>query len=123
MSRSLDDLFKLSNKLANKEDRVFLMERAVDCVKLCDPSFTWNTLQEIEEKNVSEEKRTMPALQMMRDRIRQEARQEGLQEGLQKGLQKVAINLLKTTDMDIQAISKATGLSEKEVLQIQSKCQ
>ncbi len=57
----------------------------------------------------------MPALQMMRDRIRQEARQEGLQ--------KVAINLLKTTDMDIQAISKATGLSEKEVLQIQSKCQ
>ena len=121
------DLFKLSNKLANKEDRIFLMERAVDCVRLCDPSFTWNILQEIEEKNVSEEKRTMPALQMMRDRIRQEARQEGLQkglqEGLQEGLQKVAVNLLKTTNMDIQAISKATGLSEKEVLQIQSKCQ
>ena len=53
----------------------------------------------------------------------QKGLQKGLQEGLQEGLQKVAVNLLKTTDMDIQAISKATGLSEKEVLQIQSKCQ
>ena len=123
------DLFKLSNKLASKEDRVFLMERAVDCVKLCDPSFTWNILQEIEEKNVSEERRTMPALQMVRDRIRQEARQEGLQEGLQKGLQKglqegrqeIILNLLRA-NMDIEKICELTHLSRQEVLQIQSKC-
>ena len=49
----------------------------------------------------------------------EKGRQEGRQEGMEKGLIKVALNLLKIGNIDIQSICKATGLSKQEVLNLQ----
>ena len=45
--------------------------------------------------------------------------EKGRQEGMEKGLIKVALNLLKIGNIDIQSICKATGLSKQEVLNLQ----
>ena len=60
----------------------------------------------LEGKYVSEEDRNMPALQIVRDRLRQE--------GLQEGYKNMALNLLKK-GVDLKVILDATGLSEKEL--------
>ena len=63
------------------------------------------------------------------------AHQEGIEKGIEKGMEKgiekgiekgrqeekqsIALNLLQVTHMDIQSISKATGLSTQKILEIQ----
>ena len=50
---------------------------------------------------------------------RQEGMEKGIEKGMEKGLIKVALNLLKIGNIDIQSICKATGLSKQEVLNLQ----
>ncbi len=89
--------------------------------RIYDPSFTLEVLQKIEEKHISKEERTMPPLQITRERLLQEGLQKGLQEGLQKGRQEgrqeVALKLIEK-NMTIQEVCEITGLSEEEVHQI-----
>ncbi len=52
---------------------------------------------------------------------RKEGREEGRKEGLQKGAEKKAFAIAKTMlseGLDIQLISKVTGLTEEEVTQL-----
>ena len=51
---------------------------------------------------------------------RQEGRQEGQREGRQEGKQSVILNMLKD-GMNIQAITKYTGFSKKQVLELQKQ--
>ena len=62
----------------------------------------------------------MPALQIARDRLRQEARQEGLQEGLQAKEKNVILNMLKD-NINIEDIVKYTGASKERVLELQQQ--
>ncbi len=45
--------------------------------------------------------------------------ERGMEKGRQEGLKEVALNLLKSGHVDIQAICKATGLSKQEVSDLQ----
>lgn len=56
------------------------------------------------------------------DRAVHEGMAQGMEKGIVQGMEKnrreVALNLLKTTDMDVQTISQVTGLSQQEVFDL-----
>ncbi len=75
-------------------------------------------MQKIEEKHIMKEERTMPPLQITRERLLQEGLQKGRQEGRQEERIEILSKLLKA-NIDIQTICKATGLSKQEILDLQ----
>ncbi len=77
-------------------------------------------MQKIEEKHISKEERTMPPLQITRERLLQEGRQEGRQEGLQEKEQSIILKMLKN-NMDISTIAKITESTENKIREIQKK--
>ena len=92
--------------------------------RIYDPSFTWKVLQKIEEKHILKEERTMPPLQITRERLLQEGLQKGLQKGRQEGRQEekqsVILKMLKN-NMDISTIAKITESTENKIREIQKK--
>ena len=114
----LREFFVLSQDIS-LEDRKFLVNKVADYIQEYDPHFSWNILQDIEEKTIKEkEDRVMPPLQYTLDKVRKEGIQAGMQEGIEKGMQqgqrKLILKLLEG-GLNLQSICKYTGLSEEEI--------
>lgn len=108
--------FKLSHGV-RAEDRVRLVERAVDYVRQWDPGFKWNIIQKIEEQTLTkQEDRTMALLPNTEEKLIA----KGIRKGRLEGRQEVILNMLKKKT-DITFISEVTGLSEKEIKKFKNK--
>ena len=110
----LGDFFKLSRGM-RPEDRVMLVERAVDYVRQWDPGFKWNIIQKIEEQTLTkQEDRTMALLPNTEEKLIAKGMAKGRQKGRLEGRQEVVLNMLKKK-ADITFISEVTGLSVEKV--------
>ena len=110
----VQELFTISHGL-NKKDRQFLVDRAVDYIRYFDPHFSWHIVEEMEQNISTKEGRVMPPLQYSLD----EAQKKGILKGRQEGRQEVALNLL-SAGLDLEAVSKYTGLSEEEIRKLKN---
>ena len=143
--KKVRELFTISEGLS-AEDRKFLVDRAVDYIRRFDPHFSWEIVKEVDQTIKEKEGRVMPPLQISLDEAQekgwklgqvdgrkkgrqeglqegmqqgmQQGRQEGMQQGMQQGRQEVALNFL-SAGLDLETVSKCTGLSEEEIKNIQ----
>ena len=112
------ELFALSRDISF-EERKFLLKKAGAYIQRHDPTFSWNLLEDIEEKTIeNKEERVMTLFEQTVDeackKSRQEGMQEGRQEGRQEGQKELILKLLKG-GFDMQAICKGTGMSQEEI--------
>ena len=81
----------------------------------------WQTVeQELVEKGIFKKGGYMDTLQYMREREQMKGLRKGRKEGRQEGRKEVILNMLKEK-ADVQFIAKVTGLSVKEIKNIQKK--
>ena len=98
------------------------MDRAVDYIRRFDPNFSWKIVKQVDQTIKEEEGRVMPPLQISLDEAQEKGwklgQVDGIKKGRQEGRQEVALNLL-SAGLDLEIVSKCTGLSEEELKNIQ----
>ena len=109
---TIGQLFSQAQVLLAGEQKRALLERIGHYICNFDSRFNWQRLRAIEAMNIKKkEDRVMELLQSFRQRER-----EGY---LQEGVREVALKMLEK-GIDFKTISDCTGLSEKELHQLQS---
>ena len=123
----LREFFKLSRQLS-LEDRRVLIKSIASYIQKYDPYFSWDLLQDIEEKIITDkEGRVMSLFQHTVDEAVDKAQKESLQEGIRKGMQQgmqvrdkeIVSNMLKS-HLDTSLICKVTGLSADEIQKLKN---
>ena len=123
----LREFFKLSRPLS-LEDRRVLIKSIASYIQKYDPYFSWDLLQDIEEKIITDkEGRVMSLFQHTVDEAVDKAQKESLQEGIRKGMQqgmqqgrKELIVKLLESGLGVQTLCKGTGLSEEEIKKLKN---
>ncbi len=113
------ELFALSRDISF-EERKFLLKKAGAYIQRHDPTFSWNLLEDIEEKTIgNKEDRVMTLFEQTVDETCKKSHQKGMQEGRQEGMQQVASNMLKK-QLDFSLISAVTGLPVEEIKKLKN---
>ena len=112
---SLKDIEELLREFGNVREELILS--AIDYVRVA-AGVSQQMLKKIEQEAVNKGLLTKGGIMDIREEIRQDAKEEFMQQGIQQGMQKnqqaVILNMLKEK-MDIDLISKVTGLPEEEI--------
>ena len=136
--QKVKELFTIGRDL-DEQDRMLLIDTAVDYVRRYDPRFTWDIVEEIATQTIGKGEAMTPALRSSLDEERekgllqgkQEGRMEGIQKGLLQGMQKgriegkmeqnkAVIARMLQEKMQISVISKVTGLSKSQIKKLQN---
>ena len=130
----IGQLFIKAKDLLPRETRKVLLERICRYISDFDPRFDWDVLRKIEAMKIKEEDQVIYELPRFEARKRREAQQErrefqreiqrerreAQKEGLEEGVKAVALKLLEK-GIELKTIRDCTGLSEKELQQLQSQ--
>ncbi len=98
-------LYKIEQEIITNKEEIIM------------PSTYSRAIQEGMEKGM--EKGREEGMEKGMERGMEKGMERGMEKGRQEGLKEVALNLLKSGHVDIQAICKATGLSKQEVSDLQ----
>ena len=110
--RKIEKMFVMGQKLSMK-DRRTLVSKAVDYIHQYDKRFSWEILQEIEEK-ITKEDLIMPHFKTSAEIAKEEGLEKGLKRGRQETIKSVAKKMLQC-GLDVKTIVETTGLSLQEL--------
>ena len=124
--QKVKELFTIGRDL-DEQDRMLLIDTAVDYVRRYDPRFTWDIVEEIATQTIGKGEAMTPALRSSLEEERekgllqgkQEGRMEGKMEGRMEERQMVIAKMLQEK-MQISVISKVTGLSKAQIKKLQN---
>ena len=117
--RELFDLGSMLKNASNKKERREIIERAVDYVCQYKPKL-WKVVKEVEAQSLPEEERVMPPLKYSLELAEEKGREEGREEGRIEERKKIARDML-AAGSDPRFVSKATGLSLKEIRELKKQ--
>ena len=124
--QKLKELFTISRGL-DEQDRMLLIDKAVDYVRRYDPCFTWDIIEEIATQTVGKGEVIMTPLQSSLEEEREKGLLQGMQKGRMEGRQegkmeqnKAVIARMLQENLQISVISKVTGLSRAQIKKLQN---